>query len=508
MWLINTTTLELKYFIFNDEMPRYTVLSHTWEDEELTFQEWNTITKQSDSAEANVLKKKQGYRKIQQFCRVSRCHNFCLHWERCTVDQGCQYKPTPDISEKTSCEDSDRHCCTFHQDAVQRQRARSGPCKCGGVTGIYWAWADTVCIDKSSSVELQEHILSMFRIYQKAIACFAYLGDIDGLPGRDNLAASKWFTRGWTLQELLAPKNVHFLRKDWQELGVRSSYSHIIEQRTGVPKNTVDFGLTYPVTVEEAMVHSGQNINVVDERKETPYHWRPSIYSTSAAQIFSWVSRRRTSRAEDIAYCLLGMLNVHIPSLYGEGATKAFRRLQEAVLRETNDYSVFAWKAGLCHSDFQIAYGPVGVLAPEASYFADCGDVVRDLHGSIGSRFVNERLAASFSVPAQLNTRIVTLRVYTCHRKIEPWNGVGGDRYRLIVLNCYKIGHSAKLLCIAVQEHTRGFYIRIKPRELYTRGWQEINLPRRLWKMCGRDIVEDVVLITETDENFFRKLHK
>ena len=152
----------------------------------------------------------------------------------------------------------------------------------------------------------------MFRWYQKAEVCYAYLSDVNAQedPNGPNstFRGSAWFTRGWTLQELLAPRVLYFYGSDWQEIGARNFLSHTISQIT--------------------------NINEL-------YFTLGNLSKYSVAQKMSWASRRQTTRIEDTAYCLLGLFGINMPLLYGEGEA-AFRRLQEEIIRRSGDDSIFA----------------------------------------------------------------------------------------------------------------------------------------------------------------------
>jgi hypothetical protein len=168
-------------------------------------------------------------------------------------------------------------------------------------------WVDTCCIDKSSSAELAEAINSMFKWYRNSRACYVYLSDVpstskttvqsDKQPSFRN---NRWFTRGWTLQELLAPETVVFFSTDGTRIGDKASLATEIARETTIPvaalENGPRFMLKYPV--EERM---------------------------------NWAKHRRTKREEDAAYCLLGIFEVQMPLIYGEGKTKAFGRLEKEI---------------------------------------------------------------------------------------------------------------------------------------------------------------------------------
>ncbi|KAI5991689.1 hypothetical protein F5J12DRAFT_466648 [Pisolithus orientalis] len=182
-----------------------------------------------------------------------------------------------------------------------------------------YLWADTCCIDKRNSSELSEAINSMFRWYKNSTQCYTYLHDTSDFPTQADSATftnsngwPEWFSRGWTLQELIAPAELHFFNRDWKEIGDKRNRATELEKITGVPARVLMDGL--------------------------------SSYSPSFAEVMSWAAERRTTLAEDEAYSLIGLLGVHMPMLYGEGK-KAFQRLQLEFMRMSNDQSVFAWRA-------------------------------------------------------------------------------------------------------------------------------------------------------------------
>ena len=271
MRLIDTQTFELKDF--GSQPPPYAILSHTWDDEEVTFQDMSRI---------RAARKKNGFAKIERCCR---------------------------------------------------QALRDG---------FDWVWIDTCCIDKTSSAELSETINSMFKWYERALKCYAFLVDVYLRPGDAALAAleqpaqqvypvgsgdessfdinrhpffgSNWWSRGWTLQELIAPYDVEFYNCDWERLTSKRACKGTINCFVGIPLSVLD-------------------------------HTAP-LASICAAERISWASDRVTTREEDMAYCLLGILDVNMPLLYGEGGLRAFQRLQEQVISTNEDYTLFLWDLG------------------------------------------------------------------------------------------------------------------------------------------------------------------
>ncbi|KAG4444021.1 hypothetical protein IFR05_000481 [Cadophora sp. M221] len=179
-----------------------------------------------------------------------------------------------------------------------------------------YIWIDTCCIDKTSSAELSEAINSMYAWYENAVVCYAYLEDVEIHMSEGGMSFdvghSRWFTRGWTLQELIAPKSVDFYDTNWLFLGNKTSLLARLSEITRIS--------------QEALMDPSRR----DE--------------LSVARKMSWAGRRQTTRIEDTAYCLLGIFKVNMPLLYGEG-TRAFVRLQEEILKETDDHSLFAWEA-------------------------------------------------------------------------------------------------------------------------------------------------------------------
>lgn len=168
----------------------------------------------------------------------------------------------------------------------------------------------------------------MHRWYSNADICYAYLLDVPTLysvrdPAWDGLfdvkkrfAQSRWFSRGWTLQELLAPSILEFFAQDWTSVGLRSSLKNELAKIT--------------------------NINILALES-------CDLSTFRVAERMSWAAQRETSRIEDKAYCLLGIFGVNIPLQYGEGE-RAFIRLQEEILKTSEDYTIFSWSAGQRHS--------------------------------------------------------------------------------------------------------------------------------------------------------------
>lgn len=220
------------------EIPKYAILSHTWaeDNQEVTFNDIKT----------NAGKEKTGYQKLQ-FCG--------------------------------------------------KQALRDE---------LKYFWVDTCCIDKSNSTELFAAINSMFRWYENAEKCYVFLSDVlfsqrDGAPTQEwlpQLKRSRWFTRGWTLQELLAPTSVEFFSTEGHLLGDKHSLAQDIHSVTGINILALKGDPLFQFSIDEKM---------------------------------SWASERVTKKGEDAAYCLMGLFKVNMPLIYGEGRESALERLQEVV---------------------------------------------------------------------------------------------------------------------------------------------------------------------------------
>ncbi|KAI9566359.1 hypothetical protein HD554DRAFT_2278134, partial [Boletus coccyginus] len=182
-------------------------------------------------------------------------------------------------------------------------------CEKAAQFGCRLAWSDTCCIDKSSSAELDEAIRSMFRWYRLAHVCIVHLSDAT------SIAKDVWFTRGWTLQELLAPKRMKFYGENWKELTDMDNDKNHDELMDSVSKIT--------------------NIPIHDLR-----YFQPG--TNRIRERMSWASRRTTTRTEDIAYSLIGIFDVNLSIAYGEG-TWAFHRLMEVIIHRCDEWGIFAW---------------------------------------------------------------------------------------------------------------------------------------------------------------------
>ncbi|KAH6842046.1 hypothetical protein B0T12DRAFT_448032 [Alternaria alternata] len=197
---------------------------------------------------------------------------------------------------------------------------------------LEYFWVDTCC----SSAELTESINSMYQWYEAARICFVLLEDlVSGQPLEACLTSCRWFSRGWTLQELIAPRLVRFFDQSLQFVGTKRDHAKLISTTTKIP----------PCILLEG----------VEEE------------SICVAAKMSWAAGRQTKRKEDAAYCLLGLFNVHMPLIYGEG-DQAFQRLQEEIIKRHNDITIFPWNP-LEKELYDREY--LGLFAPYPANFAE-----------------------------------------------------------------------------------------------------------------------------------------
>ena len=339
MWFLSTSRAKLSEFVAPESVPGgYAILSHAWDEHEQSFQE---------------------LRALEVKCRAT----------------GANPRDLASPKIRRCCELAERH-------------------------GYQWLWADMCCIDKTSSAELSEAINSMFRYYSLADVCYAYLRDV---PSDDRLHVpgsafrrSVWHSRGWTLQELLAPKFVIFLSRDWVPIGSKADLAPLLQEVTRIPRDVLTFS-----------------------RAMTQF---------SVAQRMSWAAERETTRLEDRAYCLMGIFGINMATLYGEGP-KAFRRLQEEIMKHTPDTSLFAWgtcpeederNPQLVQFDHRHAHHDLmHLFATSPSSFRDCSDV-RFTSPSIRSKSVSNDYPATCRLYSYVLSAANSL-IIRSHFWEEPW---------------------------------------------------------------------------------------
>lgn len=228
-----------KDLLGNDTIPPYAILSHTWAEEEVTF----------DDITTEAGKQKLGFDKIR----------FCM------------------------------------QQAAEDD--------------LQYSWVDTCCINKNDTTELQHAINSMFRWYRDAETCYVFLSDVSATKRKVDsdfylsnwesaFRSSRWFTRGWTLQELLAPRRMRFFSREKKLLGDNQDLLGLVQDITSLPTAALSGDPLDGFEIEERL---------------------------------RWTQTRITTREEDKAYSLLGIFGIFMPLIYGEGEENAFRRLRREI---------------------------------------------------------------------------------------------------------------------------------------------------------------------------------
>ena len=185
------------------------------------------------------------------------------------------------------------------------------------IPSVEWLWIDTCCINKDSAAELSEAVNLMFEWYRNAEVCLAYLADVKTVGDKSGFRRSDWFKRGWTLQELLAPRTVVFLTQTWEVIGNKGglAYSHA-ETFTGP-------------SLEQEIAE----VTKVPERILKNYE---ASFGLSVSEKLRWMEGRRTTREEDMVYALYGIFDISLGANYGERECKAMERLLAAVHQREN----------------------------------------------------------------------------------------------------------------------------------------------------------------------------
>lgn len=332
MRLLDTEKLEV-VLVREDAIPPYAILSHTWGDDEVSLQAMR------GSKAKYMTKKSRSLKKVIDAARLAASH------------------------------------------------------------GYRWIWIDTCCIDKTSSAELSEAINSFYRWYENAGVCYVYFedypeghhdasSDLGEHPDTWTLQNTRWVTRGWTLQELIAPKTVQFYTKDWLPMGEKRdpSVCQALTRATGI----------------ETGVLSGQIM----------------VAEISIANRMKWASKRLTKRPEDVAYSLMGLFGVNMPPMYGEGGVRAFIRLQEQILKITDDQSIFAWQLHSKEEDESMC----GLLATSPTYFQH----IRSIY------LMPTGFQSTSSVPWSMTNKGLNLQLY-----IRPEFDTAEEQY-LAILDCFQ----------------------------------------------------------------------
>jgi hypothetical protein len=265
------------------EQMRYAILSHRWlPTGELTYQEMSTITtKYTTEAKA----------KGMSGTMVEMMYSLCAEMSE---------------DQKVKCGGFVK-LVKFCNIAWREYRCQ-------------YVWFDTGCINKESSAELEESIRSMFSWYRNSAICVVQLNQTSDAP---EMPRDPWFKRGWTLQELLAPKTIKFFDQSWYPIIPIALHPNdkVPDAELGVPLWKTISKIT-DIPVDELL------------------SFTPGI--GNVRQRMTWASRRKTTRIEDMAYCLIGIFDIALSVAYGEGPM-AFHRLQLEIMMRSDDKRLFAW---------------------------------------------------------------------------------------------------------------------------------------------------------------------
>ena len=374
MRLLSTSTFKLEDFLDEETIPRYAILSHRWEGEEITLQE------------------------VQQKDTI-----ILLNSTKTRVANG--------------------------EPLYSFQNIKKGFLKIIGCAlqaekdGIGYIWCDTCCIDKTNSTELSEAINSMFHWYKDQL-CYAYLGDVPhaghhvSTERGSAFAESLWFTRGWTLQELIAPSHVVFFDQTWQSIGTRSDFKGSIAEITSIDREVLGGG-------------------------------DPAL--CCIAKRMSWASKRKTTRVEDLAYCLMGLFGVNMPLIYGERYT-AFIRLQTEIMKYSNDQSLFAWKTPTAVDDVQC-----GLLASSPGCFAESRNI---------SPFSRHASDYESQPPFSMTSRCVSISLPILQVKYTLTGPKEYSGMFLATLDCQDVTDARGPLGVYLLRHKGGYYRRCYPHQL------------------------------------------
>jgi len=449
MRLIDTKTLQLKEY-WGGDIPRYAILSHTWETEEVTFQQFTQLSR-------DELSKLKGFSKIQRTCQLARRSGIQWAWvDTCCIDKTSsaelteainsmfrwyrdsavcyaylsdlkedwiddhntwtkaqdkstddqvswiknQHKSTGNSEDWTNNQDtsdSEKGSGNWNETENWKDSGTRKPAGREGATnekaqrlgvqrwGAAWQVEET-----NDPTDTDERVLRRARVAR--------------------LGRCRWFTRGWTLQELIAPRRLGFYNQSWGFEGEKETLKSEISEIT---------------RISEVVLSNASLL--------------PTI---AVAQRMSWAANRETTRSEDTAYCLLGIFGVQMPMLYGEGS-RAFLRLQEEIIKEVNDLSLFAWKAIATPQRFW------GILAASPKQFADCADVELD------------------NDPMYNNELVMTskgLRVTPTTSDNDLRTGQVGKNYTFN-LRCGSRS-PRKNMYIYLQQHGADVFVRVSPEEL------------------------------------------
>ncbi|KAN0113323.1 Heterokaryon incompatibility protein (HET) domain containing protein [Hyaloscypha variabilis] len=377
MRLLHSTTLEFRDFPNHEGVP-YAILSHTWAEDEVLFPDMDGF---NATTMPQQVKEKIGFKKIEACCAQARRDEFD------------------------------------------------------------YVWIDTCCIDKRSSAELSEAINSMYRWYRDCTVCYAYLADVPNNASQEvqerKFRESRWFTRGWTLQELIGPLTLEFYGDQWHALGQSASLGTKLSLQSEILHITK---IPMDVFLSRILTSGQANYRI--------------------AQRMSWAAGRSTARIEDGAYCLLGLFNINMPLLYGEGH-RAFIRFQEEIMKVSTDESLFAWST---EEYIRQRSRGRGLLATSADSFAKSGQIMGNM--------CNPRKPPSVVTNRGLRLELTLLKgshIFSTPGAMPLIQGYKAENYYIAVLNCQESA-SGKMIGILLAHsggnREDGEFVRVDPTKI------------------------------------------
>ncbi|OJA18945.1 hypothetical protein AZE42_10106 [Rhizopogon vesiculosus] len=335
---------------------------------------------------------------------------------------------------------------------------------------VEFAWSDTCCIDKSSSSELDQSIRSMSRWYYNSYICIVHLAESETI---EDIMRDEWIRRGWTLQELLAPVYIKFFNKHWMHMtrdandksSKKTEIMKTLERATGIPHKELQKFQPGPVRVDERMM---------------------------------WASKRKTTRVEDVAYCLMGIFDVSLQTAYGEGGDRAFSRLIEAIM-QGGDPSVLNWTGKpVFRSSSAIPRSPENYIGRTLQLPPVLGRLEMAMT-SLGLRvpLVVLLLTISSSTERSKDEKNVTFecplsRAIRCKATVSNTMVAGNHQFALGIVNYSRVSFTAPRIagksigCILVRsaahqktcQPTSNAFVRheiVSPPEQVFGGWQKLG---------------------------------
>jgi hypothetical protein len=322
-------TEEIKLIV--KDSTKYAIFSHRWLRNELTFQDLSKLESISAAGFSRLIESPEELKGLHGAAILQRANVVSA--------EGNAKRDGREVFEKMKeiCEcmlKQDRRATDFVKLVKFCEAALW--CKCD------YVWLDTGCINKQSSTELEESIRSMFRWYQNSEICIVHLGETTELG---TMLRDPWFTRGWTLQELLAPKAIKFYSQTWLPFTAERN-DKIADTKSGI--------CLWEIISEITGIPQVQLLN-----------FEPGTISVRERMV--WVSKRKTTRIEDMAYCLIGIFNIPLSIAYGEGQV-AFHRLQVEIVQRSHDRGLFVWSGSPSPQNSMFAKGPEAFLPLKGSF--------------------------------------------------------------------------------------------------------------------------------------------